>query len=87
MLHPMNVELHSRTELHSSVELHNEVETHSNLEISVHERDAKLPERDVHSDLEVERPIKKPNLNQDCLNMSRDIILLHTSLEIKMLDQ
>ena len=55
----MNVELHSRTELHSNVELHNEVEAHSNYDISVHERDVELPNRDVHSDLEVERPKEK----------------------------
>ena len=52
----MNVELHSGTELHLGVELQNEVEAYSNSEISVHERDVELPDRDVHSDLEVERP-------------------------------
>ncbi len=45
----MNVELHSRTELW------NEVEEHSNSKISVHERDVELPNRDVHTNLEVER--------------------------------
>ena len=42
-------------ELHSNVELQNEGNAHSNFEISTHERDAKLPDRDVHSDSDVER--------------------------------
>ena len=52
----MNVKLHSGIELHSGVELQNEVEAHSDSEISVHERDVELPDRNVHSDSEVERP-------------------------------
>ena len=44
----MNVELHLGTELCSGAKLQNEVEAHSNIEISVHERE-------VHSDLDVER--------------------------------
>ena len=54
--HTMNVKLHSRTKLHSGDELQNEVEAHSDSKISVHERDVELVDRDVHSDLEVERP-------------------------------
>ena len=52
----MNVELHSRTDLYLGVELQNEDNAHSNFEISVHERDVELLDREVHSDLEVERP-------------------------------
>ena len=52
----MNVELNSRTELHSNVELQNEENTHSDSEVSTHDRDVELPERDVHSDFEIERP-------------------------------
>ena len=37
-------------------ELQNEENAHSDFEINTHERDAKLPERDVHSDSKVERP-------------------------------
>ena len=48
--HTMNVELHLGIELHLGVKLHNEVEAHSNSEISLYERDAKLPNREVHSD-------------------------------------
>lgn len=55
----MNVELHSGTELHSDAEIHNEVEVHSDFEISIHERDDDLLDRDVHSDFEVERPNEK----------------------------
>ena len=51
----MNAELHLGTELHSGAELQNEVEALSISEISVHERDIKLSNRDVHRDLEVER--------------------------------
>lgn len=48
--HTMNIEFHSGTKLHLGAKLPNEVESHSNSEISVHERDAKLPDREVHSD-------------------------------------
>ena len=64
----VNVELNSGTELHSGAKIHNEVEAHSNYEISVHERDAKLPDRDVHSDIEIEKPNEetkaKPRLSK-----------------------
>ena len=43
-------------ELHSEVKLQNKENAHSNFEISTHERDAKLPKRDVHSDSKAERP-------------------------------
>ena len=59
--HTMNVELYSGIKLHSSVELQNEVEAHSESEISVHERDVKIPDRDIHSDLEVKRPSEETN--------------------------
>ena len=52
----MNEELYSGTELHLGTELQNEVEAHFDFEISVHERDVELIDREVHSDLEVERP-------------------------------
>lgn len=55
----MTVELQSGTKLHSSVELQNEVEAHYDSKISVHERDVELLDRDVHSDLKVERPSKE----------------------------
>ena len=61
--HTMNVELHLGTKLHSDAKLQNKVEAHSDFEISVHERDVDLPEKDVHSDSEVDRPMKKPKLN------------------------
>ena len=51
----MNIKLHSGTELHSDVELQNEVEAHFDSEISVHERDGELPDRDVHIVSKVER--------------------------------
>ena len=54
--HTMNVELHLATKLQSGVELQTEVEAHSNFEISIHERDAELPDREVLSDSEVDRP-------------------------------
>ena len=57
--HTLNVKVHSRIEPHLDVELQNEVEVHCNFEISVHERDAELPDKEVHSDLEVERPNAK----------------------------
>ena len=49
-LQPLNVELHS------DVKLQNEENAHSNSEVSTHERDVELPERDVHNDSEAERP-------------------------------
>ena len=54
--HTMNVELHLGIEPHSNAKLQNEVQLHSNYEISVYERDADLHDKDVHSDLKVERP-------------------------------
>ena len=42
-------------ELHSNVELQNVRNAHSNSEISTHERDEELPDRDVHSDSDAER--------------------------------
>ena len=74
--HTMNVKLHSGTKLHSGVKLQNEVWAHSNFEISVHERDFELPDRDIVIQ-KLRDQMKKPNLNQDCLIMSRDITLLH----------
>ena len=51
----MNVELHSGTEPHSDVELQNKVNVHFDFEISVHERDAKLPDSDTHNDSNAKR--------------------------------
>ena len=42
--------------LHSDAELQNEGNAHSDYEISAHERDVELPNRDVHSDSNAERP-------------------------------
>ena len=42
-------------ELHSEVKLQNEENAHSDSEISTHERNVELPNRDVHSDPESER--------------------------------
>ena len=53
--HSMNVELHSRIELHSGVELQNEVKTHFDFEISVHERDAEILDKNIHSDSKAKR--------------------------------
>ena len=53
----MNAKLHSSVKLHSRAKLQNEENAHSNSEISTHERDAKIPNRDVHSDTEAERKI------------------------------
>ena len=41
--HPMNAKLHPRTEPHLDVELQNETGAHSNFEVSIPERDAKIP--------------------------------------------
>ena len=66
--HTMNVELHSGIELQLDANLQNEVEAHSDSEISVHEREAELPDRDVHSDSKAERPNEetraKPRLSK-----------------------
>ena len=45
--------------LYSDVKLKNEENTHSNFEVSVHERDAKIPDRNIHSDFEAERQNKE----------------------------
>ena len=42
--------------LYLEVELQNEENVHSNSEISMHERDVELPDRDVHSDSDAKRP-------------------------------
>ena len=55
----MNANLHLRNKLHLGVRLWNKVEAHFDFEISVHERDVELPNRDAHSDSEVERPNEK----------------------------
>ena len=52
----MNAKQNVGTELHSNVELQNEENAHFDFEISEHERDVELPDRDVHSDSKVERP-------------------------------
>ena len=54
--HTMNVKLHLGIELHSSAKIQNEVEAHSNSKISVHERYVELPDWDLNSDSEIERP-------------------------------
>ena len=43
-------------ELHSDVELQNDGNAHSDSEISTHERDEELPDRDVHYKSNAERP-------------------------------
>ena len=43
-------------ELHSNVGLQNKGNAHSSSEISTHQRDVELPNRDVHSDSDAERP-------------------------------
>ena len=55
--HTMNVEFHSGTELPSGAKLQIEAEVHSDSKISVHEMNVDLPDREVHSDSEVDRPI------------------------------
>ena len=52
----MNAELNLGAKLHSNAELLNEENVHSKSEVNTHGRDAELPERDVHSDSEAERP-------------------------------
>ena len=42
--------------LHSNFELQNEGNAHSNSKISTQERDVELPDRDVYSDSDDERP-------------------------------
>ena len=42
--------------LHSDVELQNEGNAHFDSKISMYERDEELPNRDVHSDSDAERP-------------------------------
>ena len=51
----MNAELNSGIKLHSNAKLQNEEIAHSNSIVIVHERDAKIPDRNIHSDLEAER--------------------------------
>ena len=67
----MNAELHSGTEsrlgaelqthakLQSGAELQIEENAHSDSEVSTYGRDAKTYERDVHSDTEAERQIRR----------------------------
>ena len=43
-------------EFHSYAKLWNEENAHFDSEISTHEKDVELPERDFHSDSEAERP-------------------------------
>ena len=42
--------------LHLDVELQNEENIHFDSKISTHERDEELPNKNVHSDSDVERP-------------------------------
>ena len=51
----VNTKLNLGTKLHSNAKLQNEEIAHSDSKVSVHERDAKLPDRDVHSDSKAER--------------------------------
>ena len=46
-------------ELHSDAKLKNEENVHFDSKIGIDERDTELPERDVHSDFDVERPNTK----------------------------
>lgn len=55
----MNVELHSGIELQSRAKLQTTVEAYSDFEISVHERDVELLDREVHSDSEFDRHIQE----------------------------
>ena len=80
----MNVELKSRAKLHSDTELHNEENAHSNFEVSTHDKDVELSQRNMHSDSEAERLMWKQGLNQDYIIMSRDTALLKKSLEIRI---
>ena len=52
----MNVKLYLGTEIQSRTKLQIEAKEHFDSKISVHERDVELPNREVHSDLEVDRP-------------------------------
>ena len=54
--HTMIVELHLGTELQLGAELQTKADSHSNSEISVHERDVELTNREVHSYSKVDRP-------------------------------
>ena len=54
-LHTMKVKLHSKTELHLGTELQTEEIAHLDSKVSIHERDAEIPDRNTHSDTEAER--------------------------------
>ena len=82
--HTMNVEFHLGIELHSCVELHNKVEAHSDSKIS---GNVELLTKMYIVILKLRDKLNKLDLNQDCPNMSRYIILLQKSLEKRMPDQ
>ena len=83
----MNAELNLVTKLHSDVDLQNEGTTHFDSEVSVHERDVEIPDKKYIVIMRLKEKMKKQDLSQDCPNMSKYIILLLKSLEIKMQDQ
>ena len=88
----MNVELHLGAKwnlgakLHSEVELQSEAKVHSDTEISVHERNVELPDREVHSDSEVDRLVVERREEPRLSKYVKDITLLNKLLEIKKLD-
>ena len=50
--------------LQSKAKLQNKENAHFDFEISTHERDAKIPNRDVHNDLKQKDQTWKQELNQ-----------------------
>ena len=46
----MNAKLNLGTKFHLDVNLYNDRVAHSNSKVSVHERNAEIPKRDIHSD-------------------------------------
>ena len=81
-----NAKLHSRSELHLDADLQNEVEAHSDSEISVHERDVEIPNRDVHSNSKVERPNEETRVEPILSKyVKRHNILLGPLHKIKLL--
>ena len=64
--HPMSVKMHSGTELHSDAKLQNEGGAHNNFEVSIHERDVEIPNRNIIVTLKLKDKMKKQGLSQDC---------------------
>ena len=55
----MDDKLHLGIKLHLGAEFQIETKVYSDYEISVHERNIDVPNREVHSDFKVDRPIKE----------------------------